>query len=144
MGKRTIGLDYGEARTGVAVSDLLDITAQGITSIEHKSDKELLEKLEPIISEYNPGLIVIGLPINMNGTSGDRVKKTKRFIAKIKKQFSIEVLTIDERLTTVMSHRTMTELGTKKEKKKSIVDMLSAVLILQTYLDNKKINEEED
>ena len=144
MGKRTIGLDYGEARTGVAVSDLLDITAQGVTSIEHKSDKELLEKLEPILSEYDPGLIVIGLPVNMNGTSGDRVKKTKRFIARLKKAFAIDVLTIDERLTTVMSHRTMTELGTKKEKKKSIVDMLSAVLILQTYLDNKKNNVEED
>ena len=144
MGKRTIALDYGEARTGVAVSDLLDITAQGVTSIEHKSDKGLLDKLEPVFSEYKPKLIVIGLPVNMNGTSGDRVKKTKRFIAKLKQRYGIDVLTVDERLTTVMSHRTMSELGTKKEKKKSIVDMMSAVLILQTYLDNKKNNKEED
>ncbi len=142
MGKRTIALDYGEARTGVAVSDLLNITAQGITSIEHKSDKELLDKLEPFFTEYEPGLIVIGLPINMNGTVGERVKKTKRFISKLKQRYGIDVLTVDERLTTVLSHRTMTALGTKKEKKKSIVDMMSAVLILQTYLDNN--NKEED
>ena len=68
MEKRIIGLDYGEARTGVAVSDLLGITAQGITSINHKSDKELLEKLKPIIEEYSPSRIVIGMPLNMNAT----------------------------------------------------------------------------
>ena len=118
MGKRTIALDYGEARTGVAVTDLLDITAQGVTSVEHKSDKELLNKLEPIVLEYDPGCIVIGLPINMNGTNGDRVKKTKRFIIKLKQKFGIDVYTVDGRLTTVISHHTMTELGTKKEKKK--------------------------
>ncbi|MBR6252726.1 MAG: Holliday junction resolvase RuvX [Clostridia bacterium] len=143
MGKRTIALDYGEARTGVAVSDPLDITAQGVTSIEHKSDKELLEKLQKYIDEYNPKLIVIGMPINMNGTKGDRVRKTKRFIHKLKEAFGLDVLPIDERLTTVSSHHTMTELGVKKEKKKSIVDMMSAVLILQIYLD-KKHNKEED
>ena len=137
MEKRTIGLDYGEARTGVAVSDLLGITAQGITSIEHKSDKELLNKLQPIFDEYAPEKIIIGLPLNMNATSGDRVKKTKRFIVKLKERFKTEVETIDERLTTVASHRTMTELGVSKNKKKSIVDMMSAVLILQMYLDKR-------
>ena len=144
MGKRTIALDYGEARTGVAVSDLLDITAQGITSIEHKSDKELLQKLEPLFNEYNPGVIVIGMPLNMNGTKGDRVKKTKRFIYKLKEKFNLDVIPIDERLTTVSSHHTMTELGIKKEKKKSIVDMMSAVFILQMYLDNKNLNKQEE
>jgi len=135
MEERTIGLDYGEARTGVAVSDLLGITAQGITSINHKSDKELLEKLKQIIDEYKPIKIVIGMPLNMNATSGERVRKTKRFIHKLKEQFGIEIETIDERLTTVASHRTMTELGMSKDKKKSVVDMMSAVFILQMYLD---------
>ena len=140
MEKRTIGLDYGEARTGVAVSDLLGITAQGVSSISHKSDKELLEKLKPLIDEYEPIKIVIGMPLNMNATSGERVKKTKRFISKLKKEFGLEIETIDERLTTVASHKTMTELGVSKDKKKSIVDMMSAVFILQMYLDktNKK------
>jgi len=135
MEERTIGLDYGEARTGVAVSDLLGITAQGIASINHKSDKELLEKLKQIIDEYKPIKIVIGMPLNMNATSGERVRKTKRFIHKLKEQFGIEIETIDERLTTVASHRTMTELGMSKDKKKSVVDMMSAVFILQMYLD---------
>ena len=137
MEKRIIGLDYGEARTGVAVSDLLGITAQGVTSINHTSDKELIEKLKPIIEEYKPIKIIIGLPINMNSTAGERVKKTKRFIVKLKKEFKIEIETIDERLTTVASHKTMTELGISKDRKKQIVDMMSAILILQMYLDKK-------
>ena len=135
MEKRIIGLDYGEARTGVAVSDLLGITAQGVESISHKSDKELLEKLETIINEYQPSKIIIGLPINMNATVGERAKKTQKFIIKLKEKFGIDVETVDERLTTVASHKTMTELGVKKDKKKGIVDMMSAVLILQIYLD---------
>ncbi len=138
MEKRIIGLDYGEARTGVSVSDLLGITAQGVISIEHKSDKELLEKLKKYIEEYQPCKIVIGLPLNMNATQGERVKKTKRFIQKLKDSFGIEVVTIDERLNTVASHRTMTDLGVKKNKKKNIVDMMSAVLILQMYLDKSR------
>ena len=138
MEKRIIGLDYGEARTGVAVSDLLGITAQGLVSINHKSDKELLEKLAPIIEEYNPEKIVIGLPLNMNATQGTRVEKTKKFIIKLKKAFGIEVVTIDERLTTVASHRTMTDLKIKKDKKKSIVDTMSAIFILQMYIDRSK------
>ncbi len=138
MEKRIIGVDYGEARTGGAVSDLLRITAQGVTSIEHKSDKELLNKLEPFIKEYDPEKIIIGLPVNMNATLGERVKKTKRFICKLKERFHLDVETVDERLTTVASHKTMTELGVSKTKKKSIVDMMSAVLILQIYLDKTK------
>jgi putative Holliday junction resolvase len=138
MEKRIIGLDYGEARTGVAVSDLLGITAQGVISIKHKSDKELLEKLVPYVEEYEPVKFVIGLPINMNATKGARVEKTLKFIDKLKAKFDIEVETIDERLTTVSAHKTMTELGTSKNKKKDIVDMMSAVLILQIYLDKNK------
>ena len=138
MEKRIIGLDYGEARTGVAVSDLLGITAQGVTSIKHKSDKELLLSLDDIVNEYSPKLIVIGLPINMNGTKGERVLKTNRFIKKLTERYGIDIETIDERLTTVSSHRTMTTLGVGKDKKKNIVDMMSAVFILQTYLDREK------
>ena len=135
MEKRIMGLDYGEARTGVAVSDLLGITAQGVISINHKSDKELLTKLKAYIDEYKPYKIIIGLPKNMNGTEGPRVQKTKSFIEKLNKAFNIPVETLDERLTTVSSYRTMQELKTKKDKKKAIVDMMSAVFILQTYID---------
>lgn len=138
MEERIIGLDYGEARTGVAVSDLLGITAQGVISIKHKSDKELLLALDEYINEYSPKLIVIGLPVNMNGTKGERVIKTTKFIKKLIERYGIDVETIDERLTTVSSQRTMTALGVGKDKKKNIVDMMSAVFILQTYLDREK------
>lgn len=138
MQERLMGLDYGDSRTGVAVSDLLGITAQGVESIKHTSDKQLLERLKILINEYQVKQIVIGLPLNMNSTSGQRVEKTKKFIEKLKAEFGLEVVTIDERLTTVASHRTMTELGVNKNKKKNIVDMMSAVLILQMYMDRIK------
>lgn len=138
MQERLMGLDYGDSRTGVAVSDLLGITAQGVESIKHTGDKQLIQRLSELIKEYQVKKIVIGLPLNMNATTGVRVEKTKKFIEKIKNEFNLEVVTIDERLTTVASHRTMTELGVHKNKKKNIVDMMSAVLILQMYLDRNR------
>ncbi len=143
MEKRIIGLDYGEARTGVAVSDLLGITAQGVISIKHKSDKELLENLDEYIEEYKPYKIVIGFPLNMNATIGPRAQKTEKCIKKHQERYDIKVEKVDERLTTVSSHKTMTMMGTNKNKKKSIVDIMSAVIILQTYLDKKSNIKEE-
>ena len=134
MQERLMGLDYGDSRTGVAVSDLLGITAQGVESIKHTGEKQLINRLRDLINEYQVKKIVIGLPLNMNATSGQRVEKTKKFIEKLKSEFGLEVITMDERLTTVASHRTMTELGVNKNKKKNIVDMMSAVLILQMYM----------
>ena len=138
MQERLMGLDYGDSRTGVAVSDLLGITAQGIESIKYTSEKQLIQRLSEIIKEYQVKKIIIGLPLNMNASSGQRVEKTKKFIEKLEKEFGLEVITIDERLTTVASHRTMTELGVKKDKKKNLVDMMSAILILQMYMDKKR------
>lgn len=138
MQERLMGLDYGDSRTGVAVSDLLGITAQGVESIKYTGEKQLLQRLKEIISEYQVKKIVIGLPLNMNATSGQRVEKTKKFIEKLKAEFGLEVVTIDERLTTVASHRTMTELGVNKNRKKNIVDMMSAILILQMYMDRNR------
>lgn len=138
MQERLMGLDYGDSRTGVAVSDLLGITAQGVESIKYTGERQLIQRLKEIITEYQVKKIVIGLPLNMNATSGPRVEKTKKFIEKLKSEFGLEVVTIDERLTTVASHRTMTELGVNKNKKKNIVDMMSAVLILQMYMDRNR------
>lgn len=138
MQERLMGLDYGDSRTGVAVSDLLGLTAQGVESIKHTGEKQLINRLRELINEYQVKKIVIGLPLNMNATSGQRVEKTKKFIEKLKSEFGLEVITMDERLTTVASHRTMTELGVSKNKKKNIVDMMSAVLILQMYMDKNK------
>lgn len=132
---RVLALDYGDARTGVAVSDALGITAQGLESVDSKNQYKLLNRLAEIIKEYSAEKIVIGYPLNMNATAGPRVEKTDKFIKILQDRFHLEVIKIDERLTTVASHKTMTELGIKKEKKKQIVDTMSAVYILQMYLD---------
>ena len=133
---RILGLDYGDARTGVAVSDLLGITAQGVESIKHgENQKILLARIKEIIAEYKVEKIVIGYPLNMNATKGPRAEKTDKFIKKLEDEFKLEVIKIDERLTTVAAHRTMTTLSVSKDKKKNIVDTISAQYILQMYLD---------
>ena len=133
---KIMGLDYGEARTGVALSDELGMMAHGLESIEHKgNDKKLIERICEIIKANKVGKIVIGYPLNMNATKGPRAEKTEKFIEKLKSRFHLKVEKIDERLTTVSAHRTMTELGISKDKKKSIVDTMSATYILQMYLD---------
>lgn len=136
---RILGIDYGDVRTGLAISDPLGFTAQGLETIQHKySEKKLLNRIEEIIKEYQVELIVIGFPLNMNATKGPRAEKTERFIEKLEKMFAIKVEKMDERLTTVSAHKTMTELGISKQKKKNIVDTMSAVYILQMYLDRSK------
>ena len=137
---RILGIDYGDSRVGVAVSDALGITAQGLETIHHNgNDKIVLKRLEEIIKEYKVGTIAIGIPYKLNGDAADRVEITKKFIHKLKCKFNtIDIKEIDERLTTVAAHKTMNYLGVKNKKKKNIVDTLSAVYILEIYMKNKK------
>ena len=138
MKSRIIGIDYGDARTGIAVSDPLGITAQGLETVAHgPNEKMLMNRISEIISEYDIQKIVIGYPLNMNNTKGPRVEKTDKFIEKLKNRFHLEVIKIDERLTTVAAHRTMHDLSVSKDKKKKIVDTISAQYILQMYLDKE-------
>lgn len=136
---RTLGIDYGDARTGLAVTDALGITAQGLETVTtNGNDKILLAKLDEIISKYEVDTIVIGMPLNMDGTKTERVEKTKKFIHKLKCKYNkIKIEAVDERLTTVQAHRTMNELGIKPKNKKGIVDTISAVYILETYINNQ-------
>lgn len=121
---------------GVAISDALGITAQGLESINHGNDeKKLLSRLKEVIEEYKVEKIVIGYPLNMNATKGPRAEKTDKFIQKLIKEFKLEVIKIDERLTTVAANKDMATLSIGKEKKKKIVDTISAQYILQMYLD---------
>ena len=133
---RILGIDYGDSRVGLAMSDLLGITAQGLETINYNgNDKKLLARLDEIISEYSIDTIVVGMPINMNGTASERVEKTEKFIHKLKCKFNkVKIETVDERLTTVEAHRTMNFLEINKKKKKQIVDTLAAVYILETYM----------
>ena len=137
---RILGIDYGDARTGIAITDALNITAQGLETIHNEgSDKIILKRLDEIIEQYNVDTIVIGKPINMNGTSSQRTEKTEQFIHKLKCKYNkMKIEIIDERLTTVAAHKTMNLLDINKKKKKNIVDTISAVYILETYLNKIK------
>ena len=134
---RILGIDYGDARTGIAITDALNITAQGLETIHNEgSDKIILRRLDEILEKYDIDTIVIGRPINMNGTSSERTEKTEMFIHKLKCKYNkLKIETIDERLTTVAAHKTMNFLDVNKNKKKNIVDTISAVYILETYLN---------
>ena len=137
---RILGIDYGDARTGIAITDALNITAQGLETIHNEgSDKIILRRLDEIIGQYEVDTIVVGKPINMNGTSSERTDKTEQFIHKLKCKYNkLKIETIDERLTTVAAHKTMNFLNLNKNKKKNIVDTISAVYILETYLNKIK------
>ena len=142
---RVLGIDYGDARVGVSITDPLGITAQGLETIHHNgNDKVVLKRIEELVSEYEIGTIVVGVPVNMNGTKAERVEITEKFINKLRCKFGkIQIERIDERLTTVEAHRTMNFLNVNKFKKRDIVDTISAVYILETYLrknNNRKEN----
>lgn len=141
---RTLGIDYGDARVGLALTDPLGFTAQGLETIHHQgNDKIVLKRLEEILQTYEIDAFVIGMPVNMNGTKTERVEVTEKFIHKLKCKFpKIQIETIDERLTTVAAHRTMNFLEIDGRKKKNIVDTISAVYILETYM-RKKENKAE-
>ena len=137
---RILGIDYGEARVGVAITDPLNITAQGLEMIQrNNSDKVVLRRLDEILEDYEIDTIVVGLPLNMNGTISERAEITKKFVHKLKCKYNkIKIEEIDERLTTVAAHKTMNFLDVNKHKKRNIVDTISAVYILETYLNKIK------
>lgn len=140
---RKLGIDYGDSRVGIAITDALGITAQGLETIHHNgNDKIVLKRLEELFNEYEIDTIVIGMPINMDGTKAERVEVTNKFIHKLKcKFFKIPIEEIDERLTTVAAHKTMNFLDVNKKKKKNIVDTISAVYILEIYMNKIKNNK---
>ena len=137
---RILGIDYGEARVGIAITDALNITAQGLETIQrNNSDKIVLKRLDEILEQYEVDTIVVGLPLNMNGTISERAEITEKFVHKLKCKYNqIKIEVIDERLTTVAAHKTMNFLDVNKRKKKDIVDTISAVYILETYLNKLK------
>ncbi len=137
---RILGIDYGDARVGIAITDELNITAQGLETIQRNhSDKIVLKRLDEILETYEVDTIVVGLPLNMDGTMSERAEITKKFVHKLKCKYNkIKIEVIDERLTTVAAHKTMNFLDVNKHKKRNIVDTISAVYILETYLNKLK------
>ncbi|AUM96371.1 TPA: Holliday junction resolvase RuvX [Clostridium botulinum] len=133
---RILGLDIGDRTIGVAISDPLGFTAQGITTIRRKSEAYDLEEIKKICDKYEVDTIVSGLPKNMNGTLGPQSEKVLEFCDLIKKHVNIEIKMWDERLTTVAATRAMLEADLSRSKRKKIVDKIAATYILQGYLDS--------
>ena len=129
---RIMGIDYGEARVGIAISDELRITAQGLETINHNgNDKKLLARLDEIIQKFPIDTIVV-----LNGDKSKRAEITEKFVHKLKCKYNkIKICTEDERLTTVQAHKTMNDLSINKKKKRGLVDTISAVYILETYMN---------
>lgn len=142
---RILGLDFGSKTVGVAVSDELLLTAQGLEIVRRQSPGKLrqtLARIEEIIKEYQVEKIVLGYPKNMNNTEGDRCEKTKEFLAMLERRTGLEVILWDERLTTVAADRTMMESGIRREHRKEYVDEIAAIFILQGYLDYLSMHKE--
>lgn len=131
---RIMGIDYGEARVGIAVSDELKITAQGLETINYNgNDKKLLSRLDEIVKEFGVDTIVVGMPMLLNGDKATRAEMTEKFIHKLKCKYNkIKIATIDERLTTIQAHKTMNDLEINKKKKRRI----SGYYICSIYIRN--------
>ena len=136
---RIMGLDYGTKTVGVAISDALKITAQGIETIERKEENKLRRtcaRIEELIKEYDVEKIVLGFPKHMNNDIGERAEKALEFGEMLKRRTGLEVVMGDERLTTVAAERTLIESKVRRENRKQYIDKIAAVFILQGYLDS--------
>jgi len=132
---RILGIDYGDSKIGVAVSDPFGWTAQGLGTIKYNDIDIAINRLTQIISEYDVQKIVVGLPKNMNGTIGIRGEKTFEFIERLKGLFDKEIITWDERLTTVSAENLLISGNVRRDKRKMVIDTVAAKFILQGYLD---------
>ena len=141
---RSMGLDYGSKTVGVAISDALGLTAQGIEIIRRTQENKLrqtLARIEALVKEYEVTAIVLGFPKNMNNTIGDRAEKSLAFKEMLERRTGLDVFMWDERLTTVEANRTLIEGGVRRENRGKYVDKLAAIFILQGFLDSKEGKE---
>lgn len=140
---RILGVDFGEVRTGVAVSDALGITAQGVKTVYGRNPEKVAAQVAEIAKEQNAQLIVTGLPKNMDNSVGFRGEATIEFAKLLEQITGLSVVLWDERLSTVSAIRTLNETNTRGGKRKAVVDTVAACIILQNYLDYKGRNKYE-
>ncbi|MBO5184587.1 MAG: Holliday junction resolvase RuvX [Clostridia bacterium] len=133
-----LSVDYGDARTGLAVCDKLEMLASPVGVIFEKYEPKVLEQVRLAAEKAKAQLIVVGLPRNMDGTFGERAEKCAAFAAKLGEFTGIQTATWDERLTTVSAHRALNEVNVRGKKRKNIVDAVSAVMILEDFLKSRK------
>lgn len=140
---RSMGLDYGDKTIGIAISDIMGWTAQSKAVIRRNNLRDDFAKLKEYIVEYNVEEIIVGLPINMDGTAGNRVDKTEQFVNFLKKRINIPIILWDERLSTKQAESILLEANLSRKKRKKVIDQLAASIILQNYLDTKENKEGE-
>ncbi|MEQ8174568.1 MAG: Holliday junction resolvase RuvX [Syntrophomonadaceae bacterium] len=138
---RLMGLDVGDRRIGIALSDPLGFTAQGHSTLERKSNDQVLETIGLLCDEYEVGTIVVGLPLNMNGSIGPRAQLVEEWAEQLSARLGREIVFWDERLTTVSAQRTLLEADLSRKKRKGLVDKIAAVYILQGFLDRQSQNK---
>lgn len=138
---RIMLLDVGSRTIGIACSDALLMTAQGIETIRRTSLEKDFNRLQELIAEYEVHELVVGMPKNMNGTKGERAEKTEEFVEKMKEVIDLPVTYWDERLSTVMAERQLIAADVSRKKRKSVIDKMAAVVILQGYLDRLQFNK---
>ncbi len=134
--KRILGVDYGEVRTGIAVSDPTLTLAGALKTVVAYSEERLLTLIQEAAREYDVGLIVMGDPVNMNGSVGEKSAKVRGFAKRLEEACKVPVTLVDERMTTMQAHRYLNVSNARGKKRKDNVDSLSAEIILQTYLDS--------
>lgn len=143
---RIMGLDYGSVTVGVAISDELLLTAQGVEVIRRKEENKLrqtLARIEALAAEYQVERIVLGYPRNMNHTEGDRCEKSEAFAVMLERRTGLPVELWDERLTTMAAHKMMIDAGVRRDKRDKVVDQVAATFILQGYLDHLAMKKDE-
>lgn len=141
---RVMGLDIGSRTIGVAVSDELEFTAQGLKTIKRRSFGEDCEELSQIIHQFEVRKVVVGLPKNMDGTLGKQAELTFKWIKSFQQKISLPVVTWDERLSTVGASRVLIEADLSRKKRKGVIDKVAAVLILQGYLDHQRRHRKDE
>ena len=134
---RKLGIDFGDARIGLALSDPLGMIASGLETLKSAGLEKDTDYISNLCKNNNVDTIVLGLPLNMDGSSGVRVEKTKIFAEKLKQKTGLKIEFVDERLTTVESEKMLIDAGRKREKRKEVIDKISAIIILQNYLNRK-------
>lgn len=138
-----MSVDYGDARTGIAVCDRLELLASPVDVIHSNYEPKVIAKIKELCKAHSPELIVVGLPKNMDSTIGERAQKCIEFAQKLEDELSVKTVTWDERLTTVSAHGFLNSTNTRGQKRKNIVDAVSAVIILQDYLAYRKNTEKK-
>lgn len=135
---RILAVDYGDARTGIAVSDSSELLASPVGTIKEYNAEKLAQKVADISREQNAGEIIVGLPINMNGTEGPRADKCREFGDMLRELVDVEVKMWDERSTTVTAHQFLNETNVRGKKRKAVVDTVAATVILESYLSFRR------